>query len=96
MVGNLPGCCARTASGHAAAPPRSPTNSHRRISITPSPNGPFPARLLAQSAGPAVHEFERDQDRSKADASAFLFGRKNCHLKLSGAIGILAGGEPGK
>ena len=36
------------------------------------------------------------QDRPKAEASAFPFGRKNCHLKSSGAIGILAGGDPGK
>jgi len=27
MVGNLPGCCARAASGHAAAPPSSVMNS---------------------------------------------------------------------
>jgi hypothetical protein len=36
------------------------------------------------------------QDRSKAEASIFPFGGKDCHLKLSGAIGILTGGEPGK
>jgi|GraSoi2013_100cm_1033763.scaffolds.fasta_scaffold247355_2 hypothetical protein len=32
-----PGCCARAASGHAAAPPRSVMNSRRRtLSIGPS------------------------------------------------------------
>jgi len=36
------------------------------------------------------------QDRSNAEALAFPFGRKNCHLKLLGAIGILAGGDPCK
>ena len=37
MVGNLPGCCARAASGHAAAaPPSSVMNSRRLHSITSS------------------------------------------------------------
>jgi hypothetical protein len=29
MVGNFPACCARAASGHAAAPPSSVMNSRR-------------------------------------------------------------------
>src|SRR5262249_19911793 len=29
MVGTLPACCARAASGHAAAPPRAASNSRR-------------------------------------------------------------------
>ena len=37
MVGSLPGCCARAASGHAAAaPPSSVMNSRRSHSITSS------------------------------------------------------------
>ena len=34
MVGTLPVCCARAASGHAAAPPTSVTKSRRRMLST--------------------------------------------------------------
>ena len=38
MVGSLPGCCARAASGeHAAAPPSSVMNSRRLIGAYPTP-----------------------------------------------------------
>ena len=49
MVGNLPGCCARAASGHAAtAPPSSVMNSRRRMLDLP-----LQSRSTAHSACPS-------------------------------------------
>ena len=37
MIGTFAGCCARAASGHAAAAPRSAMKSRRLMGLTPRP-----------------------------------------------------------
>jgi hypothetical protein len=48
MVGSFPGCCARAASGHAAAtPPSSVMNSRQFL----KKSGGHPTNMLKQSKG---------------------------------------------
>ena len=42
MVGSFPGCCARAASGHAAAAPPSSVMNSRRLMLLPSGRGAHP------------------------------------------------------
>jgi hypothetical protein len=60
----------------------------------PQPERTIPPSIVSPAGGPLYMKFECVQDR--AEASALPYGRKNCHPKLSGAIGILAGGQPCK
>src|SRR5262245_21186845 len=45
MVGSLPACCARAASGHAAAPPSKAMNSRRFMCPVPRYGAACPAGL---------------------------------------------------
>jgi hypothetical protein len=53
MVGTLPACCARAASGHASVPPSSVMNSRRLMGASPSGLGPHITTPLRKNA--AVH-----------------------------------------
>jgi hypothetical protein len=73
----------RRLHGHAAIPPSITMNSQTELAQGVGDHANWRDPPLPARRRPAVYEFERAQDLSKADASAFLFGRKNCHLKLS-------------
>jgi len=61
MMANLPACCARAASGHATAPPRSVMNSRRFTAQCPVRPTEKIAHLVRQETA-ALRDFSPGYD----------------------------------